>query len=128
MKKTNIVLLLFLIVSLRPSPQARDSMRFTLVEAINHAVVNNPQLKSTSLNEEINRFETKEIRLSALQQLRSSETATDNFLQSMQLLPGERRSPIGIPKPDASNANCGTQHDAHQRAVQATHRANSITR
>ena len=71
------------------SAQTNDTLRFTLTEAIDYAVKNNLQLKSTQLNEENNRFRIKEVRAGALPQLNGSGSGVDNFSRATQLLPGE---------------------------------------
>jgi outer membrane protein TolC len=89
MNRLLIVLFSLVSFSFVGTAQPKDGLHITLVEAIHYAVANNPQLKSTQLNEEINQFKIKEVRSSALPQISGSGTATDNFLRATQLLPGE---------------------------------------
>ena len=78
-----------LIFSFAGQAQQNDTLRLSLVEAVNMAITQNPQLKSTQLNEEINVFKIKEVKSSALPQVTGNGTFTDNFSRASQLLPGE---------------------------------------
>lgn len=69
--------------------QQDKALEFTLLEAIQYAVINNPQLKSTQLEEKNNLLKIKEVKASALPQLDASGTATDNYHIATQILPGE---------------------------------------
>ena len=86
--------LTFLLFSLTQVPftivaQQNDTLRFTLMEAVEYAVINNPQLKSVKLDELNNQFKIKEVQSSALPQISGSLGGTDNFQRATQLLPGE---------------------------------------
>jgi outer membrane protein len=89
MKHALLTLFSMVTLSISGFAQSTDTLRFTLPEAIDYAVKNNPQLKSTQMNEDNNKLKIKEIRSSALPQINASANATDNFLRSTQLLPGE---------------------------------------
>jgi outer membrane protein len=78
-----------MLISLTTLGQTKDTLRLTLIEAINHAVKNNPQLKSTRLDEEANQSVIKEVRSSALPQITGTAGGTDNFQRATQILPGE---------------------------------------
>lgn len=78
-----------MLISLTTLGQTKDTLRLTLIEAINHAVKNNPQLKSTRLDEEANQSVIKEVRSSALPQITGTASGTDNFQRATQILPGE---------------------------------------
>lgn len=69
--------------------QQADTLRLSLMEAVNLAITQNPQLRSTQLDEEINHFKVKELKASALPQLSGDASFTDNFLRASQILPGE---------------------------------------
>ena len=71
------------------SASAQDTLRFTLAEAINYAVLNNPQLESAQLNEAANQLKIKEVKSSALPQISASASGNDNFLRATQLVPGD---------------------------------------
>lgn len=84
-----ITLSVAMIVSFVSFAQSKDTIRFTLKEAVLYALQNNPQLKSAKLNETSNKLKVKEVRASALPQLVGSASGTDNFERATQLLPGE---------------------------------------
>lgn len=88
MKRITFLFLSIFLLSTASFAQTADTLRFTLIEAVNYAVTNNPQLKSTQLNEENNRYKIKEIKSSALPQINGSGTGTDNYKTATQLLPG----------------------------------------
>ena len=69
--------------------QQPDTLRFTLKEAIDYALINNPQLKSAEMNESNNEFKVKEVKAMALPQISGTLGGTDNFQLGSQLLPGE---------------------------------------
>lgn len=68
--------------------QTADSLRLSLVEAINLAISQNPQLKSTQLDEEINLAKVKEVTATGLPQVNGDASFNDNFLRASQILPG----------------------------------------
>ncbi len=76
-------------LSLSVTAQQNDTLRFTLMEAVEYAVAQNPQLKSVKLDELNNQFKIKEVQSSALPQISGSLGGTDNFQRATQLLPGE---------------------------------------
>lgn len=80
---------LFLLVASTAIAQQPDTLRLSLVEAVNLAVQQNPQLKSVQLDEEINRAKVREVKASALPQVTGDASFTDNFLRASQILPGE---------------------------------------
>jgi outer membrane protein len=69
--------------------QQNDTLRLSLVDAVNLAVTQNPQLKSAQLNEEKNRYRIKEVKSAALPQINGDASYTDNFQRASQILPGE---------------------------------------
>lgn len=80
---------MFLLLSSTAFAQQPDTLRLSLVEAVNLAVQQNPQLKSVQLDEEINRAKIREVKASALPQVTGDASFTDNFLRASQILPGE---------------------------------------
>lgn len=82
-----LCLLLFSAAGLAQSTS--DTLYLSLVEAVNLAVTQNPQLRSTQLDETKNEFKIKEITSSALPQLSGDASFTDNFKRPTQILPGE---------------------------------------
>lgn len=80
---------LFLLLVSSAFAQSTDTLRLSLVEAVNLAVQQNPQLKSVQLDEEINRAKVQEVRASALPQVTGDASFTDNYLRASQILPGE---------------------------------------
>ncbi|MCJ8163451.1 TolC family protein [Pontibacter sp. E15-1] len=88
-KKLSLSLFLLLQLCLQGYAQQADTLRLSLIEAVNLAVEQNPQLKSTQLNEEKNRYRIKEVKAAALPQLNGDATFTDNFQRATQILPGE---------------------------------------
>lgn len=89
MKRYLVMLISLVLLSVAASAQSRDTLQFTLVQAVKYAVANNPQLKSAELSEESNQFKVKEVRSSALPQINASGSGTDNYQRATQLLPGE---------------------------------------
>lgn len=89
MKRNLILLINILLFSMSMKAQSTDTLRVSLVEAVNIAVKNNPQLKSVQLDEEINKFKIKEIKSGALPQLSGSGSFNDNYSLASQILPGE---------------------------------------
>lgn len=87
-KITSLIGSLLLIVA-NAVAQQTDTLRLTLVEAVNRAITNNTQLKATQLDEDINVFKVKEIKSSALPQISGEGNFTDNFSRASQILPGE---------------------------------------
>ncbi len=89
--KMKLLYLFFALLTISVAVQAQqtDTLHLSLVEAVNMAVTQNPQLKSTQLNEDINEFKIKEVKSSALPQVTGNGTLTDNFSRASQLLPGE---------------------------------------
>ena len=80
---------MFLFFASSAFAQSTDTLRLSLVEAVNLAVQQNPQLKSVQLDEEINRAKVQEVRASALPQVTGDASFNDNFLRASQILPGE---------------------------------------
>ncbi len=66
-----------------------DTLRLSLMEAVQLAVKQNQQLKSVQIDEDINQFKIKELRSSALPQLSVDGTYNDNFSRASQILPGD---------------------------------------
>lgn len=89
MKKYWLTWMVSALMSFPVFAQQPDTLRFSLTEAINYAVKNNPQLKSTQLYETSNEFKIKELKSSALPQINGSAGGTDNYKMSSQLLPGD---------------------------------------
>lgn len=89
MKQLFFLSLSFLVLNTGVSAQAMDTLQLSLLKAVQYAVSNNAQLKSTQLNEENNRYKIKEIKSSALPQISGSGSFTDNYSIATQLLPGE---------------------------------------
>ncbi len=79
----------FLLLASAAFAQQTDTLRLSLVEAVNLAIQQNPQLQSTQLDEEINRAKVQEVKASALPQVNGDASFTDNFLRASQILPGE---------------------------------------
>ncbi len=69
--------------------QPTDTLRLSLVDAVDMAIRQNLQLKGTRLNEEINRARVREVKAQALPQLSGTGTFNDNVLRPFQILPGE---------------------------------------
>ena len=89
MKQLTFLLFSLTLVPFTIVAQQNDTLRFTLMEAVEYAVINNPQLKSVKLDELNNQFKIKEVQSSALPQISGSLGGTDNFQRATQLLPGE---------------------------------------
>ena len=90
MKSTKLGIVgLFLFLASAAFAQQPDTLQLSLVEAINLAVQQNPQLKSVRLDEEINRAKVQEVRASALPQVTGDASFNDNFMRASQILPGE---------------------------------------
>lgn len=68
---------------------ATDTLRISLMDAVNLAVKQNQQLQSVQINEEINQYKIKELKSSALPQVTGDGGYNDNFSRASQLLPGE---------------------------------------
>lgn len=66
-----------------------DTLRISLMDAVNLAVKQNQQLQSVQINEEINQYKIKELKSSALPQVIGDGGYNDNFSRASQLLPGE---------------------------------------
>ncbi|GHB78671.1 transporter [Persicitalea jodogahamensis] len=86
--KTGMVGVLLLLTS-AAFAQTTDTLRLSLVEAVNLAIRQNPQLQSVQLDEEINLAKVKKVKASALPQVNADASYTDNFLRASQILPGE---------------------------------------
>lgn len=80
---------LFMLFASTVFAQQPDTLRLSLVEAVNLAIQQNPQLQSVKLDEEINRAKVQEVKASALPQVNGDASFTDNFLRASQILPGE---------------------------------------
>lgn len=89
MKKYWLTWMISAVMSFSAFAQQTDTLRFTLTEAVNYAVKNNPRLKSSQLNETSNEYKIKEIKSSALPQISGSAGGTDNYKMASQLLPGD---------------------------------------
>ncbi len=97
--KITIAICALVAVFFQAKAQPADTLRLSLVEAVNLAVQQNPQLQSTQLEEEINKFKIKEIKSSALPQVTGNGTYTDNFSRASQILPGEIFGQPGVSIP-----------------------------
>ncbi len=89
MKRIFITSGFLMMFSLFGKAQQGDSLRLSLMDAVQLAVKQNPQLQSVQLDEEINKFKIKELKSSALPQLSVDGSYNDNFSRASQILPGE---------------------------------------
>lgn len=89
MKKNWLLLIAVVLLSNNMFAQQKDTLQFTLREAMRYAMENNPQLKSVRLDEENNRYKIREIRAGVLPQISGNTGGTDNFERASQLLPGD---------------------------------------
>jgi outer membrane protein len=85
----HLAVLFLLFLSAQSYAQQNDTLRLSLLDAVNLAVSQNLQLKSAQLNEEKNRYRIKEVKAAALPQLNGDASYTDNFQRASQILPGE---------------------------------------
>lgn len=69
------------------APLAAQAM--TLEECIQYAMVNNPNLQTAQLDEQINEHRIKEVKAAGLPQINGSGQFLHNFALAEQLLPGE---------------------------------------
>ncbi|MEO6732032.1 MAG: TolC family protein [Ferruginibacter sp.] len=84
-----LLIVLFATIATAQTPATTDTLVLSLREAIQLAIKQNPQLQSVQLDEEINRYKIKEVKSSALPQVKANANYNDNYSIASQLLPAQ---------------------------------------